>query len=78
MGTLRFHVDKAGGFAQGALRAEDDAVAIVGAAVGHVIALWAADFVSCEVGGGKEFYFGDDDSFVAGRDGVGAGVVELV
>lgn len=78
MGALGFHVDKAGGFAQGTLRAEDEAVAVVGPAIGHVVAFWAADFVAGEVGGGEEFDFGDDDGFVVGGDGVGGLVGDLV
>ena len=58
--------------------AEDDAVAVVGAAVGHVVALWAADFVAGEVCGGEEFYFCDDYCFVAGCYCVGGGVFDLV
>ena len=60
------------------MRAEDEAVAVVGPAIGHVVTLWAADFVAGEVCGGEEFYFCDDDCFVAGCDGVGGGVFELV
>jgi hypothetical protein len=76
--ALGFHVDEAGGFAEGALGAQDQAVAVVGAAVGHVLALRAADFVPREVGGGEEFNLGDDDGLVAGDDGVGGGVGKLV
>ena len=58
--------------------AEDEAVAVVGPAVGHVVSLRAADFVAGEVCRGEEFDFGDDDCFVAGCDGVRGGVFELV
>lgn len=75
---LGFHVDEAGGFAQGALGAQEQAVTVVGAAVGHVLALRAADFVAREVGGGEELDLGDDDGLVAGDDCVGGGVGELV
>ena len=58
--------------------AEDQAVAEVGAAVGHIVALWAADFVAGEVGWGEELDFGDDDGFVLGGDGVWGSVRNLV
>lgn len=57
---------------------KDEAVAVVCAAIGHVIALWATDFIAGEVCGGEEFYFGDDNCFVAGRDCIGGGVFKLV
>ena len=78
MRAFSFHVDEAGGFAEGALSAEDEAVAVVGAAVGHEVAFWAADFVAGEVGGGKELEFGDYNCFMGGGDGVGGGVRDLV
>lgn len=78
MGAFSFHVDEARWFAEGALRAEDEAVAVVGAAVGHVVAFWAADFVAGEVRWGEEFEFGDDDCFVGGGDGIGGGLGNLV
>jgi len=78
VGAFGFHVDEAGGFAQGALGAEDEAVAVVGAAVGHVVTFWAADFVAGEVGGGEEFYFCDYYCFVACCYGVWGGVFKLV
>ena len=78
MRAFRFHVDEAGGFAEGALSAEDEAVAVVGSAVGHVVALGAADFVAREVGGGEEFEFGDYDCFMGRGDGVGGGIGDLV
>ena len=78
MGAFGFHVDEACGFAERALRAEDEAVAVVSAAIGHVVAFWAADLVAGEVGGGEEFEFGDYDCFLGGGDGVRGGVVDLV
>ena len=60
------------------MRAEDEAVAVVGAAVGHVVAFRAADLVAREVGRGEELEAGDDDGFVGGGDGVGGGVGEQV
>lgn len=68
------HVDEARRFAQGALGAQDKTIAVVGAAVCHVVALGASDFVTGEVGWGKEFDFGDDNGFVMGGDGIGRGV----
>ena len=78
VGAFGFHVDEAGGFAEGALGAEDEAVAVIGAAVGHVVAFGAAYFVAGEVCGGEEFYFCDDYCFVAGGDGVWGIVRKLV
>lgn len=78
VGALGFHIDEAAGFAEGALRAKDEAVAIVGPAVGHVVAFRAADFIAGEVGGGEEFDLGDEDGFVLRGDGVGGGVGDLV
>ena len=78
MGAFGFHVDESRRFAEGALGAKDEAVAVVGATVGHVVAFWAADFVAGEVGGGEKFEFGDYDCFMGGRDGVGRGVGNLV
>ena len=78
MWSFRFHIDEARGFAERALRAEDDAVAVVGAAIGHVIAFWTANFVSREVRGGEEFYLCNHDCFVAGCDGVWGRVFELI
>ena len=64
--TLGFHVDQAGRFAKGALGAQDQPVAIVGGAIGHIIALGTADFVAGEVGGREELDFGDDNGLIAG------------
>ena len=76
--ALGFHVDQARGFAQGTLGAEDEAVAVVGAATGHVVALGATDLVTGEVGWGEELDFGDDDGFLASGHGVRGGVLELI
>ena len=78
VGAFGFHVGESRWFAEGALGAEDEAVAVVGAAVGHVVAFGAADFVAGEVGGGEEFEFGDYDGFMGGGDGVRGGVGDLV
>lgn len=75
---LSFHVDEARRFAQGALGTQDQTVTVIGAAVGHIVAFGAANFVTGEVGGGKEFDFGDDNGFVMGGDGIGRGVGKLV
>jgi len=63
---------------EGALGAEDEAVTVVGPAVGHVVAFRAADFVAGEICWGKELDFGDDDGLVAGGDGIGGRVFEFV
>lgn len=76
--ALGFHVDQAGGFAQGALSAEDEAIAVVGAATGHVVALGASDLIACKVGGGEKLDFGDDDGFLASGHGVRGGVFNLI
>lgn len=76
--ALGFHVDQPGGFAQGTLGAKDEAVAVIGAATGHVVALGATDLISCEVGRGEELDFGDDDGFLASGHGVRGGVFELI
>ena len=76
--ALSFHVDQAGRFAQGTLSTEDEAVAVVGSATGHVVALGATDLIACEVGWGEELDFGDDDSLLASGHGVRGGVFELI
>lgn len=76
--ALGFHIDEAGGFAQRALRAEYQAVSIIGSAVGHVVALRATYLIAGEVGRGEEFDFGNNDGLVAGSDSIGGRVVELV
>lgn len=78
MRALGFHVDKAAGFTEGALGAEDKAVAVIGPAVGHVVPLWAADFIAGEVGGREEFDLGDNDGFVLRGHGVRGGIGDLV
>lgn len=78
VGAFGFHVDETGRLAEGALGAEDDAVAEIGAAIGHVVAFRTADFVAGEVVRGEELDLGDDDCFVRGGDGVGGGVRDLV
>ena len=78
MGALGFHVDEPGRFAEGALGAEDDAVAIVGAAVGHIIAFRTANLVAGKIGRGEEFDFGDDNGLVMGGDGVGRGIGDVI
>jgi len=78
VGAFGFHVDEAARFVERTLRAEEQAVAVVDAAVGHVVALRAADFVASEVFGGEEFDFGDDDGFVGCADCGGVFVADLV
>ncbi len=78
MGSFGFHVDEAAWFVERALGAEEDAVAVVDAAVDHVVAFRAADFVAGEVSGREEFDFGDDDGFVAGADGAGRFIADVV
>lgn len=76
--ALRLHVDEPAGFPETPLRAQDQAVAEVRPAVGHVVALRAADFIAREICGAEEFDFGYDDGFVVGGDGVGGSVGDLV
>ncbi len=78
VGPLGFHVDEPARFVQRALGAEEDAVAVVDAAVGHVVALRTADLVAGEVFGAGEFDLGDDDGFVGRADGAGVFVGDLV
>lgn len=78
VGPFGLHVNETGRFAEGALGAKDKAVAEVGAPIGHVIALWAANLVAGKVGGREELNLGDDDGFVLGGDGIGGGVGNLV
>lgn len=75
---LGFHVDEAARLVQRALGAEEDAVAVVDAAVSHVIALRAADFVAGEVFGPEDFDFGDGDGLVGCADGAGVVVGDVV
>lgn len=76
--ALGFHVDETAGLAQRALCAEDETVAVVSPAVGHVVALGAADLVAGEVAWGEELDFGDDDGLVVSGDSVGRGVGNLI
>ncbi len=73
-----FHVYEAGRFLEAALGADDEPVSVVGAAVGHVIALRAADLITGKVCRGKELDFCNDDCFITGGDGVWRGVFQLV
>lgn len=57
---------------------EDQAIAVVGAAIGHVVTLRAANFVTGEVCGREEFYFRDNNGFIAGGNGIGRGIFELI
>ena len=50
------------------MRAEYEAIAVVGTSIGHVIALWASYFVAREIGRREEFNFCDYDCFVASGD----------
>ena len=78
MRAFGFHVDKGSGFAQRALSADDETVAVVGAAIGHIIALRAADFVAGEVCWGEELDFCNNNCFVLSGDGVRRGVGDLI
>lgn len=78
MRAFGFHVDEAGRFFQAALGANDEPVLVIGTAIGHIIALRTADLISGEVCRREKFDFGDDDCLVAGCDGVGRRVFELV
>ena len=51
VGAFGFHVDQPGWFFQAALCAEDEAFAVVCAAIGHEVALRTTDFVACKVCG---------------------------
>ena len=73
-----FHIYKARGFTQGTLRTNYEAITVVGAPIGHVIALGASYFVAREICRREELNFCDDDCFVASSDRVWRGVVKLV
>ena len=60
------------------MRAYEQTVAVVGAPIGHVVALWAADLVACEIGRGEEFNLGDDNRLLAGCDCIRGGIIDLV
>ena len=78
VGSLGFHVDEARGLAKTALRAEDDALPVIGAAIGHVVALWEADLVAAEVCGREELHLRDHDRLVAGGHCLRGAVFELI
>lgn len=78
VGPLGFHVDEPARFVQRALGAEEDAVAIVDAAVGHVVAFRTSDFVAGEVFGTEDFDLGDDDGFVGRADRTRVSVRDVV
>ena len=75
VGSFGFHVDEAGRFAERSLGTEDYSVAVVGAAVGHVVSFRTADLIPGEVHWGEELDFGDDDGFVVGGNGVGGRII---
>lgn len=78
MGAFGFHVDQSRGLIKASLSTKNESVFVIRAAVGHIVTFGAADFVTRKVLRGKEFDFGDDDGFVGGGDGVGAGVGDMV
>lgn len=78
VGPFSFHVDEPARFVQRALSAEENAIAVVDAAVGHVVALWTSDFVTGEVFGAEEFDLGNEDSFIGRADCAGVFVGDLV
>lgn len=75
---LGFHVDQSCGFSQRALGAQDQPVAVIGAAAGHEISFRTSDLVAGEIRRREELNFGYDDGFVVGRDRIGGGIRELV
>lgn len=60
------------------MRADYEAIAVIGTPIGHVIALRTSYLVAREIGRRKEFNLCDDDCLVAGGDGVWRGVFKLV
>lgn len=68
---LGFHVDQSRGFSQRALGTQDQPVAVIRAAAGHVISLRTSDLVAGEIGRGEELDFGNDDGLIMGGDGIG-------
>ena len=60
------------------MRANYEAVAVIGSAVSHVIALWTSYFVAREIGRREELHFGDDYCFIASGNRVWRGVFQLV
>ena len=73
-----FHIDEGCGFAEGALCTDNKTIAIIGATVGHIVALWTAYFVTCKVCRREEFHLCNDDGFVLCRDSVGRRIWDLV
>ena len=51
MRPFGLHVYQAGRFTEGTLGADYEAVAVIGAAIGHVVALRTSYFVAREIGG---------------------------
>ena len=60
------------------MRANYEAVAVIGSAVSHVIALWTSYLVAREIGRREELNFGDDYCFIASGNRVWRGVFQLV
>ena len=60
------------------MRANDEAVPIIGSAISHVIALWTSYFVAREIGRREELNFGDDYCFIASGNRVWRRVFQLV
>ena len=60
------------------MRTDYEAIAVVGAPIGHVVALRASYFVAREIGRREKLDFGDDNCFVASSDRVWRGVFNLV
>ena len=76
--TLGLHEDEPRRLPQAALGAEDDPISIIGPAIGHVVALGEADFVTAKVAGGEEFHLGHHNGLVARRHCLGRAIFELV
>ena len=60
------------------MRANYEAVAVIGPAICHVIALWTSYFVAREIGRREELDLGDDYCFIASGNRVWRGVFQLV
>ena len=58
--------------------ADDEAVAVIGTAICHVIALRTADFISSKVGGGEKFDLCYDDGLLAGCDCIWRRIFDLI
>ena len=78
MWPFGFHVDKTAGLPQGPLSTDDEAVAVVCTAIGHVVALWTSYFVAGKIRGREKFNLCDNDLFVAGGDSLRGGILESV